>query len=105
MLTQDRIIAIMLGRLEMDVDECISAYTELMGTVFDKKLRSRRLSISGDVQAQFDSQRLRAAIESVIIKTGRLPDEPFNKGELSGCGVYIFPHVSIHLLPGNLTWT
>ncbi|OCL06097.1 hypothetical protein AOQ84DRAFT_411881 [Glonium stellatum] len=32
-----RLIAIMLGRLEMDVDECIAAYTGLMKTVFEKR--------------------------------------------------------------------
>ncbi|KAF2183097.1 hypothetical protein K469DRAFT_463854, partial [Zopfia rhizophila CBS 207.26] len=31
------LIAIMLGRLEMVIDECISKYTELMKDVFDKK--------------------------------------------------------------------
>jgi hypothetical protein len=32
-----RLIAIILGRLEMGVDECISAYGELMKTVFDER--------------------------------------------------------------------
>lgn len=79
----------MLGRLEMDVDECISAYTKLMGTVFEKKTHSRALSFSGDVQAQFDSNKLRSAIETVIRDARRSPEENFNKGELSGCGVYV----------------
>lgn len=32
-----RLIAIMLGRLEMDVDECVTAYIRLMKTVFETK--------------------------------------------------------------------
>jgi hypothetical protein len=32
-----RLIAIMLGRLEMDVDECISAYNTLIRAVFVEK--------------------------------------------------------------------
>jgi hypothetical protein len=39
-----RLIAIMLGRLEMDVEECIAAYTRLMETVFESK--SSRLPAS-----------------------------------------------------------
>lgn len=93
-LMQDRIIAIMLGRLEMGIDECISAYIQLMGTVFEKKSRSMPLSFSGNVQARFDSKKLRNAIETVIKGTGHSPDEPFNKGEHSGCRVYRTPHTS-----------
>ncbi len=29
----------MLGRFEVDVDECISAYEDLMKAVFEEKLR------------------------------------------------------------------
>src|SRR4029077_17082567 len=39
-----RLVAIMLGRLEMDVDECISAYNKLIKAVFEEK--SSRFSVS-----------------------------------------------------------
>lgn len=33
-----RLLAIMLGRLEMDVDECITAYSDLAAAVFGDKM-------------------------------------------------------------------
>jgi hypothetical protein len=57
----------MLGRLEMDVDECISAYTELLGAVSGRRSRLRWLSIRGHIAPQFDSSKLKKAIQSVIV--------------------------------------
>lgn len=48
----------MLGRLEMDIDECIQAYRELMESVFSEKARTVFLDWSGNVKAQYDSQKL-----------------------------------------------
>ncbi|CVL07330.1 uncharacterized protein FMAN_15396 [Fusarium mangiferae] len=42
------LIAIMLGRLRMTVDECIAAYTSLSNKVFEKK--SHRVKINGQLQ-------------------------------------------------------
>jgi hypothetical protein len=58
----DRLIAIMLGRLEMDVGDCISTSTNLMKAVFEK---SSWLPVGwmGKTNAQFDSKRLKSAIE------------------------------------------
>ena len=83
----DRLIAIMLGRLRMDVDECISAYNKLIATVFDKKLHQSPDSISGRVRSQFDSKRLKDAIEEVISKCGVSPRDLFNDGVDRGCRV------------------
>ena len=77
----------MLGRLGMGVDECISAYDELITGVFDRKLHRTRVSLSGRVQPQFDSGRLRATIKEVITKHGLSPDDPFNDGVDRGCRV------------------
>ncbi|KAI0543597.1 WD40-repeat-containing domain protein [Xylaria curta] len=70
----------MLGRLEMDVDECISTYTELMEDVFKKKKHQSRVNFLFEVQPQFDSTRLKRAIEKAIRLKGRSPDEPFSSG-------------------------
>jgi hypothetical protein len=51
-----RLIAVMLGRLEMDVDECISAYTALMKTVFDEESRRLPVSWTGRTKAQLDKK-------------------------------------------------
>jgi hypothetical protein len=52
----------MLGRLEMDIDECIGAYSDLEAEVFGEKLSSLPVNIKGDVKARFDSTRLENAI-------------------------------------------
>lgn len=100
-LTQDRIIAIMLGQLEMDVDECISAYTELMRTVFSNKVHSTRFGLSRNVRAQFDSEKLRAAIATVLESKARSPEDPFTKAGASGCRVYYVPHTFMINLTEN----
>jgi hypothetical protein len=46
-----RLIAIMLGRLEMDVDECILAYSELLETVFGEKSSRLPFSWKGKTKA------------------------------------------------------
>ncbi|KAL2195223.1 acyl transferase/acyl hydrolase/lysophospholipase [Corynascus similis CBS 632.67] len=57
------LIAIMLGRLCMTVDECIDAYTSLSDKVFEK--RSHRVSITGKLQGRFDATELEQAVNFV----------------------------------------
>lgn len=94
----------MLGQLEMDVDECISAYSELMATVFGEKLHQTRFGWCGNVKPQFDSEKLRAAITKVIEGKDHSPEDPFIKREGSGCRVYYAPHAFMINL-GKLTQT
>ncbi|KIM93182.1 hypothetical protein OIDMADRAFT_138250 [Oidiodendron maius Zn] len=56
------LIAIMLGRLEMDVDECIAAYSELAAAVFSQKSSRIPFNIKGKIQERFDSAKLESAI-------------------------------------------
>jgi ABC-type phosphate transport system ATPase subunit len=56
----------MLGRLEMDVDECIAAFRETMKAVFEKKRNPFPISLMGNVKAKFSSKTLEAAIKRVI---------------------------------------
>jgi hypothetical protein len=79
-----RLIAIMLGRLEMDVDECISAYNKLIKAVFKKKLCRLPASWMGGTAA-FDSNELRSAIGEVIGSKGAPTADVFNDGKLRGC--------------------
>ncbi|KAH8894272.1 FabD/lysophospholipase-like protein [Thozetella sp. PMI_491] len=83
------LIAIMLGRLEMDVDECILEYCELIGSIFNKKKHSKPISLSGMIQPKFDSERLKGAINEVITKRGMSPTDPFNDGVDRGCKVFV----------------
>lgn len=54
----------MLGRLEMDVSQCIDVYIDLMDTVFKKQ--RHRITILGEVQARFDTVELETQIKKVI---------------------------------------
>jgi hypothetical protein len=77
----------MLGRLEMDVNECISAYSELMESVFGEKLSWLPTSWTGRNQAQFDSTWLRKAVDEVITGQGASTTDLFNDGSRRGCRV------------------
>jgi len=79
----------MLGRLEMDVDECISAYCELMKTVFNEKLRWTPFSLTAKIKAQFDSTKLESAIKKVITSHNASEADLFNDGIERGCRVFV----------------
>lgn len=79
----------MLGRLEMDVQECIDAYRELMKTIFSEKYRAVCIDLSGNVKAQYDSRKLRLAIEEVIRRAGYSPSALLNDGEKRKCRVFV----------------
>lgn len=63
----------MLGRLEMDVDECIQAYIKLMKDVFASKSSSLPINWRLKVKARFSSKKLKNAIEGVVAKKGVSP--------------------------------
>lgn len=56
----------MLGRLEMDVDECIAAYIELAEAVFGKKRSVLPFNRKGKVKGRFDSTKVENAIQKVV---------------------------------------
>jgi patatin-like phospholipase/acyl hydrolase len=62
------LIAVMLGRLGMTVDECIDAYTSLSDKVFMKT--SHRVNIKGKLQGRFDAGKLEEAIKQILRKCG-----------------------------------
>jgi len=75
----------MLGRLEMNVDECITAYSKLMKAVFVEKSSRLPISWKGKVKAQFDSGKLKGAVEDVISRRAASPSDAFNDGKDRGC--------------------
>lgn len=77
------IIAIMLGRLEMSVDECISTYTRMFQTVFGKK--GLPVNMRGRVKGRFDSTVLEECIVDILKERGLPKDEPLNNEK--GCKV------------------
>lgn len=75
----------MLGRLEMDIDACITAYSKLIKAVFKQKSSWLPISKSGKVKARFDSAKLKSAIEEVVSSTGASSTDAFNDGKNRGC--------------------
>jgi hypothetical protein len=75
----------MLGRLEMDVDECIAAYTEFASNVFSEKASLVPITIKGDIKARFYSERLSEAIQKVLARKGLTKNDLLNDGAVRGC--------------------
>ena len=62
------LIAIMLGRLEMSIDQCIEAYTGMMDVIFDPKDK-KKLPFkirNGKVQPQYKTKYMEQAIKQVV---------------------------------------
>ena len=67
----------MLGRLKMDVDECIASYNDLIRVVFGEKSRTHqsKFNLRGQTQARFDSNMLESAVEKTIRDQGLSPSD------------------------------
>ncbi|KAL9628781.1 MAG: hypothetical protein Q9204_005667 [Flavoplaca sp. TL-2023a] len=83
------LLALMLGRLKMDVDECISCYTELMRRIFATRTSRIPVAWRGKTEGRFDSSTLRSAIEEVITKYGFSKREPLEEQNAPGCKVFV----------------
>jgi hypothetical protein len=78
----DSLIDIMLGQLEMTVDECIGQYRELIGTVFAKSEKSRlRLLPNGVIKSRFSSKTLAKQMQGVIKNAENAPKNPLSTNE------------------------
>ncbi|KAL1892639.1 hypothetical protein Sste5346_006924 [Sporothrix stenoceras] len=80
------LIAIMLGRLQMTVDECIEAYTSLSDKVFEKK--SHRVKINGKLQGRFDTAELEETIKR-ILRARNLHEDELLKDIGAPCKVFV----------------
>ena len=80
-----RLITIMLGRLEMDLDECISAYNKLIKAVFEEKSHWLPVGWTGKAKAQFNSMKLKSVIKEVIGSKGTSMANVFNDRKDCGC--------------------
>jgi hypothetical protein len=75
----------MLGRLEMDVDKCIAAYSDLAAAVFGEKLSHFPVNIKGKVKPRFDSAKLESAIREAVARGGASETDMLNDGTERGC--------------------
>ena len=97
------LIAIMLGSLRMNVDECIDAYLALAPKIFPKKgfLSDNKLSrlfkaVRGTVR--FDATTLEEEVKMLVTRHLKQdPDIVFDKIQSHGksCRVYVLRHISI----------
>ncbi|KAI9674021.1 MAG: hypothetical protein M1829_003864 [Trizodia sp. TS-e1964] len=80
------IIAIMLGRLEMDVDDCIKAYTRMFEAIFSKK--NLPITIWGKIKGRFKSSVLEECVSKILKDHGLSGAEPLNDGK-QRCKVFV----------------
>ena len=79
------LIAIMLGRLKMSVDECIKAYTSLFEKIFGRPVHKLPVNWQGKIQARFDSEVLKQCITRIVAEHAPSELESFNDGNDRGC--------------------
>jgi hypothetical protein len=80
-----RLIAIMLGRLKMNIDECIDAYLSLSDSIFEKK--RHRVTVKGKIQGRFDSEELTRVVKEVVKRQGLEEDALLKDSSETGCKV------------------
>ncbi|KAI6878325.1 quinate permease [Hortaea werneckii] len=82
------LIAIMLACLEMSIDDCIDAFTSLMGRAF-KKEHKLAFTFCGKVQHRYDSKELEKAIKEVITGTGLHQDALLRHNPTPKCKCFV----------------
>ena len=76
----------MLGRLEIEVDGCISAYSELSHKIFKKS--SFPLDLKGKVKGKYPATELPNAVKKIIRESGSSEDALLDDGKHRSCHVY-----------------
>lgn len=86
------IIAVMLGRLHMTIDECIEVYERLGKDVFGRPVGGQVGRVLRGMTSSpfYDIADLQQSIRSVLRARGIESDEPFIEREGPGCKVYVF---------------
>lgn len=82
-----RLIAVMLGRLRMSIDECIDAYLLLSDRIFQKK--RHRVTIGGNIQGRFDSEELAQAMKEVVTARELQEDALLKDISDNACKTYV----------------
>lgn len=77
----------MLGRLQMDIGECITAYSELSRTIFSKS--GLPVTLRGNIKGRYKASELENAIKKIITSLGSAEDALLDDCEDRGCRVYV----------------
>ncbi|KAK5700374.1 hypothetical protein LTR17_022982 [Elasticomyces elasticus] len=88
------LIAIMLGRLGMDVDECIQAYKDMMKGIFEQSRPSKLLANipiypTGKIKPSFSSGKLRDAITTLCKDWKMDAADRLDDGVERGCKTFV----------------
>ncbi|KAK5692224.1 hypothetical protein LTR17_025465 [Elasticomyces elasticus] len=84
------LIAIMLGCLEMSVDDCITAYIQTMGTVFQGKRILPFFVHNGQIRPRYMADKLERTIKDMIASEGLSPDALMRKDlETPTCHTFV----------------
>jgi patatin-like phospholipase/acyl hydrolase len=87
------LIAIMLGRLKMTIEECIIAYLQISREVFQPRRRSLNfLGKANDalkVRGRFNSDALKKGIKRVVIQAGEDADAKLKVEDQPKCRVLV----------------
>ncbi len=67
------LMALMLGRMRLTVDECIAAYSELSPEIFTK-IHHRINLRNGETQGRFDHKALEERVKNLLVMYGRNPE-------------------------------
>ncbi|PGH02751.1 hypothetical protein GX51_04485 [Blastomyces parvus] len=81
------LIAIMLGRLEMDVDQCIAEYSRMIEQIFKKK--SFPVDWKGKIKGRFDTGILTNSLRETLVSLGLSDADFFNDGKERKCRVFV----------------
>jgi Patatin-like phospholipase len=106
--THYRLIAIMLGRLEMTVEECIDHYIAFSKRVFQKK-HMFKINMRGRIQARFSTAELEEAIKEIIKSSAVVLEEDtginarMRREPPSGCKTYVTEQTMTCLLGSKIT--
>ncbi|KAF2708020.1 phospholipase, patatin family protein [Pleomassaria siparia CBS 279.74] len=83
------LIAIMLGRMEMTIDECIKAYVDISDKVFRKTHVLGLEIFSGNVRGKFDSKALEEAVKLYLSKKSLSTDCLLHNVGPGACKVFV----------------
>jgi patatin-like phospholipase/acyl hydrolase len=90
------LIAVMIGRLRMTLDQCEEAYLDLGKRIFQRKYNPvdipHRLKNFWDAGEKFSGEELEAAIKEIITKGGHLPEDAPLMDDDSACKVSVYMH-------------
>jgi hypothetical protein len=82
----------MLGRLGMEVENCIEAYSDIIGNVFRAKPNKQPTGQDGKLKLRLDHNKLSQAIESTIQRQGLDETKPFyDQASKNSCRVLSLP--------------